>query len=110
MQKLIGILFLLAGTYVLGQNVIFSTYFSPFFWGNLPAVGSVLALMIGIICLVVFPRQTKSFGWIFLVAGIVSVFLSSGVSLKPTSLWNFVVAFTAITVGYRLLTARRLRF
>ncbi len=38
------------------------------------------------------------------------VFLSSGVSLKPTSLWNFVVAFTALTVGYRLFTARRLRF
>jgi hypothetical protein len=110
MQKLIGILFLLAGTYVLGQNVIFSTYFSPFFWGNLPAVGSVLSLMIGIICLVIFPRQTKSFGWIFPVAGIVSVFLRSGVSLKPTSLWNFVLAFTALTVGYRLLTARSLRF
>lgn len=47
MQKLIGILFLIAGIYFLGQNIMLSTYYSPFFWRNLPAMGSVLAIMGG---------------------------------------------------------------
>ncbi len=110
MQKLIGILFLIAGIYFLGQNIMLSTYYSPFFWRNLPAMGSVLAIMGGVISLIFFPRQTGGFGWILLVAGIILVFLSGGVFLKPTSLWNFLVAFGAIAVGYKLLFTRSFRF
>lgn len=43
MSQLFGILLLLAGLYFLGQNIVFSTYYSPYFWRNLPAQGSVLA-------------------------------------------------------------------
>jgi hypothetical protein len=110
MQKLIGVLFLVAGIYFLGQNVIFSTYYSPFFWRNLPALGSVLAIMGGVISLIFFPRQTGGLGWILLVAGIIVVFLSGGVFLKPTSLWNFLIAFGAIAVGYKLFFTHRFRF
>ncbi len=109
MQKLLGILFVIAGIYVLGQNIMFSTYYSPFFWRNLPAMGSVLAIMGGVVSLIVFPQQTGKFGWILITAGVILVFLTGGVFLKPTSLWNFLVAFGAIAVGYKLLFTRRFR-
>ncbi|MFN6530651.1 hypothetical protein [Nostoc sp. ChiSLP03a] len=49
-------------------------------------------------------------GWIFLGIGIVLVFLSGGVILQPTSLWNFIVAFTALAAGYKLLNEGRINF
>jgi hypothetical protein len=109
-RKLIGGLLLLAGAYFLGSNIVFSTYYSPFFWRNLPAMGSVLAIMAGVISLLCFPRQTGNFGWVLIILGIVLVFLSGGMMLRPTTLWSFLIAFTALVSGYRLLTARRSRF
>lgn len=110
MQKLLGILFLLAGIYFLGRNIIFSTYYSPFFWRNLPAFGSIIAIMGGTISLIFFPRQTKHCGWLLLIAGVILVFLTGSVSLRPTSLWNFLVAFSSIAIGYKLLISRRFQF
>ena len=110
MSQLFGIALLLAGLYFLGQNIVFSTYFSPYFWHNLPAIGSVLAIMGGVISLLFYRRQTGSFGWVLLIFGVVLVFLSGGVFLKPTSLWNFLIAFTALVSGFKLLTEGRLRF
>ncbi|MBW4582932.1 MAG: hypothetical protein KME42_25475 [Tildeniella nuda ZEHNDER 1965/U140] len=110
MSQLFGLLLLLAGIYFLGQNIIFSTYYSPYFWRNLPAVGSVLAIMGGVTSLLFFRRQTGSFGWALLILGIVFVFLSGGVVLKPTSLWSFMIAFAALISGFKLLTEGRLRF
>lgn len=89
---------------------MFSTYYSPFFWRNLPALGSVLSIMGGVISLIWFRRQTGNFGWILLILGIVLVFLTGGVFLKPTSLWNFMIAFAALVSGYKLMTAGRIRF
>ncbi|MBW4693537.1 MAG: hypothetical protein KME27_17475 [Lyngbya sp. HA4199-MV5] len=110
MSQLFGILLMLAGMYFLGQNIMFSTFYSPYFWRNLPAVGSVLAIMGGVTSLLFFRRQTGSFGWILLIFGIVLVFLSGGVMLKPTNLWNFMIAFAALISGFKLLTEGRLRF
>lgn len=110
MSQLFGILLLLAGLYFLGQNIIFSTHYSPYFWRNLPAMGSVLAIMGGVTSLLFFRRQTGSLGWILLIVGVVLVFLSGGVMLKPTSLWNFMIAFAALVSGFKLLTEGRLRF
>ncbi len=106
MTRVLGIILIIAGIYFLGQNIIFATtyYFS------LPAVGSVLSIIAGIIALVFFPRETGNLGWIFFGIGIVLVFFSSGVILKPTSLWNFLVSFTALAVGYKLLNRSRFRF
>jgi uncharacterized membrane protein HdeD (DUF308 family) len=109
-SELFGIVLLLAGLYFLGQNIMFSTSYSPYFWRSLPAQGSVLALMGGVISLLVFPRQTGKFGWVLLIFGVVLVFLSGGIMLKPTSLWNFLIAFTALVSGFKLLTEGRLRF
>jgi hypothetical protein len=110
MSKLLGILLLLAGVYFLGQNIFFSTYYSPYFWRNLPALGSVLAIMTGVISLLFFRRATGNLGWVLLIVGVVLVFLSGGVFLRPTSLWNFFVGFIALAGGYQLLSQGRLRF
>jgi hypothetical protein len=110
MSQLLGLLLLLTGMYFLGQNIMLSTYYSPYFWRSLPAQGSVLAIMGGVISLLVFPRQTGKFGWVLLILGVVLVFLSGGIFLKPTSLWNFMIAFTALIAGFKLLTEGRLRF
>jgi len=110
MSKILGIFLLVAGIYFLGQNIIFSTASFSLLWHSLPATGSVLAIMGGVISLLCFPRQTGKFGWILLILGIVLVFLSGGVSLRPTSLWNFFIAFTALVCGFQLLTRGRLRF
>ena len=110
MSRIFGIALLLLGIYFLGQDIIFASHYYPYGWRNIPAAGSVLAIMVGIICLLFFPRQTGSFGWILLGFAVVLVFLSGGVILKPTTLWQFFVAFVALSSGFQLLTQGRLRF
>ena len=108
--KLIGLILLFVGLYFFGQNIIFASGYYPYFYSKIPATASVLAIIAGVLSLVFFRRQTGNLGWIFLGIGIVLVFLSGGVLLKPTSLWNFLVAFTTLTVGYKLLTEGRINF
>lgn len=108
--RLIGFILLLAGVYFLGQNIIFASHIYPYYWRNLPAMGSVLAIMGGVICLIFFRRETGNFGAILLGLGVVFVFLSGGVILRPTSLWNFLVGFMALAGGYNLLNEGRIRF
>ena len=110
MSRLLGFILIIAGIYFLGQNIIFATTFFPYGYRSLPAFGSVLSIIAGVITLVFFPRGTSNLGWIFLGIGIVLVFLSGGVILKPTSLWNFLVSFTALVVGYKLINERTFRF
>lgn len=98
--KLIGIFLLIAEIYFLSQNIIATTY--PYY-RSIPAIGSVLSIIAGIIALVFFRRETDNLGWILLSIGIVLVFLSGGVILKPTSLWSFFVCFGALAVGYKLI-------
>ncbi len=108
--KCIGLLLLLIGIYYLGQNIIFTSTYYRYFYQSLPAVGSVLAIVGGVLTLVFFRRETGNFGWILLIIGIVLVFLSGGVILQPTSLWNFLVSFGTIAVGYKLLNEGRINF
>jgi hypothetical protein len=114
MSKLLGTALFIIGVYFLGQDIIFtSSYYPhawPYFWRDIPAGGSVLAIMGGVICLLFFPRQTGTFGWILLGFGVVLVFLSGGVILKPTSLWKFFVSFIALASGVQLITQGRVRF
>lgn len=106
--KLVGILLFVAGIYFLSQNIIFATTYP--YYRSIPAIGSVLSIIAGIIVLVFFRRETDNLGWILLGIGIVLVFLSGGVVLKPTSLWSFFVCFGALAVGYKLLNEGRVRF
>ena len=110
MSKLLGIALLVLGIYFLGQNIIFTTQYSPYFWREIPAGASVLAIMGGMISLLFFSRQTGNLGWILLGLGAVLVFLSGGVILRPTSLWSFFIAFAALAGGFQLITQGRIRF
>ncbi|MBD1891961.1 hypothetical protein [Coleofasciculus sp. FACHB-SPT9] len=73
-------------------------------------MGSVLAIMGGVICLMFFRRETGNFGAFLLGLGIVLVFMSGGVILRQTSLWNFFVGFAALAGGYKLLNEGRITF
>ena len=64
----------------------------------------------GVLALVFFPRESGNFGWILLGIGTVLVFLSGGVILRPTSLWDFFVSLTAFVAGYKLLNEGRMNF
>ncbi|MGA1622653.1 MAG: hypothetical protein ACO36E_07985 [Synechocystis sp.] len=54
--------------------------------------------------LVFLPAREKSWGWIPIIIGVVLIFFSSRAILNPTSLWQFLVSFASMAIGYRLLT------
>lgn len=76
----------------------------------MPAVGSVLCIASGVVTLVFFRRQVGSFGWLLLMLGIILVFLSGGILLKATTLWNLFIGLVALAVGYKFLSEGRIRF
>ncbi|AIE75419.1 hypothetical protein D082_28910 [Synechocystis sp. PCC 6714] len=96
------------GIYFLGNNIIFTTNVYPYFWRGIAADGSILALIAGVMMLVFLPAREKSWGWIPIIIGIVLVFLSSRAILNPTSLWQFLLSFASMAVGYKLVTKGRL--
>ncbi|MDX2212425.1 MAG: hypothetical protein SFY66_03970 [Oculatellaceae cyanobacterium bins.114] len=55
-------------------------------------------------------RSFKETGWLLVGTGIVLVFLSGGVILRPTSLWTFFLAFVAMMAGFKLITTGRVDF
>ena len=110
MTRLLGIGLLLLGVYLLGQNIIFVTHVSPYMWREIPAGGSVLAIMGGVISLLFFRSITGNLGWILLGVGAVLVFLSGGIILRATSLWEFFIAFVALAGGFQLMTSGSIRF
>ena len=110
LTKLIGLALLLVGVYFLGQNIIFTTRVSRFWWRDISAAGSVLALTGGIISLVFFRRLTGNFGWILVGLGILLVFVSGKIILMPTSLWYFFVSFVSLAAGLKLITTGRIDF
>ena len=48
--------------------------------------------------------------WILLGVGAVLVFLSGGIILRATSLWEFFIAFVALAGGFQLMTSGSIRF
>ncbi|MBD2358821.1 hypothetical protein H6G41_30205 [Tolypothrix sp. FACHB-123] len=63
--KLIDLFLLFLGLYFLGQNIIFATSYYAYFYSKIPATGSVLAIMAGVITLIFFRRETGNLGFIF---------------------------------------------
>ncbi|MCT0253645.1 MULTISPECIES: hypothetical protein [unclassified Synechocystis] len=106
--RLIGVILIGTGIYFLGNNIIFTTNVYPYFWRGIAADGSILALIAGVMMLVFLPAREKSWGWIPIIIGIVLVFLSSRAILNPTSLWQFLLSFASMAVGYKLVTKGRL--
>jgi hypothetical protein len=94
----------------LGQNIVFTSRISPYWWRDISAAGSVLALTAGVISLLFFRSATGSFGWVLVGLGIVLVFINGNVILMPTSLWYFFLAFASLTAGLKLITTGRIDF
>ncbi len=109
MPKLLGILLFVIGVYFLGQNIIIATTYSPYWWRDIPAAASVLTIMCGMLSLLFFRHIVGNLGWILLIIGVILVFLSGGIILKPTSLWEFFIAFAALAGGLQLITQGRIR-
>jgi hypothetical protein len=106
--RLIGVILIGAGIYFLGNNIIFTTNVYPYFWRGIAADGSILALIAGVMMLIFLPAREKSWGWIPIIIGVVLVFFSSRAILNPTSLWQFLVSFASMAVGYKLVAQGRL--
>ena len=110
MSTIFGLALIIASIYFLGQNIIFTTYYSHYWRQQLPAVGAVLAILLGVGSLTFWRSEIGNFGWVFIAIGIILVFLSGGVILQGTSLWTFFVSMLLFASGYQLLTRGRIRF
>lgn len=107
--KLVGLALVLAGIYFLGQNILFTTRISPYWWQDLSASGSVLAILAGIVTALYGDRSIRNAGWLLIALGILLVFVSGRVILQPTSLWTFFLSFVSLMAGFQLITTGRLR-
>jgi hypothetical protein len=103
-MKFIGLILIGIGVYFLGSNIFFTSHAYPYFWRGIAADGSILALISGVMMLVFLPAREKFWGWIPIFVGIILIFLSSRAILNPTSLWQFIVSFTSLTIGYKLFS------
>ncbi|MGL5805407.1 MAG: hypothetical protein ACRC2R_04140 [Xenococcaceae cyanobacterium] len=108
--KIIGLTLLLIGIYFLGQNIFFTTYISSYWWQDISAAASAIALMLGTILLIFFSRSTGNLGWKLIIFGTVLVVVSGKVFLKPTSLWYFFISFAAMMTGFQLIRTGRINF
>lgn len=113
--RIIGFGLLILGIYFVGQNIIFTTNVYPYWWRGIAADISVLALTIGVMILIFFPRDMKNLGWIpifigiiLVFIGIILVFMSSRAILNPTSLWQFFLSLIFMSGGYRMFITGRL--
>lgn len=110
MSTILGLVLIIASIYFLGQNIVFTTHYYYDWWHKISATGSVLCLLAGVGSLTLWQRQIGQLAWVFVAIGMILVFLSGGVILRPTSLWTFFVAMLSFASGYQLLTKGRMRF
>jgi hypothetical protein len=108
MSTIVGLVLIIVSVYFLGQNIVFTTYYS--WWHRTSATASVVALLAGIGSLTFWRTEMGNFGWIFIALGIILVFLSGGVVLQPTTLWTFCMSMLAFASGYQLLTRGKIKF
>jgi hypothetical protein len=106
LKSLLGIALIVVGLYSVGQDIIFTTQSSYNSWQKIPAAGSVIFSLSGLWVILNAAKSDKFWGWILIVFGIVCIFMSSGVILRPVSLWNLLVAFTCLFGGIKLMTSR----
>jgi hypothetical protein len=106
--KLAGIALMLLSFYFLGQNIIFTSSIGRYWWIDMSAAGAVITLFLGVLSLVFGGRDLKNLGWGLLFVAILLVFVSAGVFLKPTSLWDFFLAVMSMVCGWNLFRTGRL--
>lgn len=108
LAQLIGLGMTVAGLFFLGRNIRFTSYYSNFWWGGMGAGLSVLLLISGVLMIILGPRQGRAFGWFPIALCIILIFLTSRVTLAPTNLWEFVLAFGCLTAGLKLTLTSKL--
>jgi hypothetical protein len=101
--KLLGFALIVIGIYWLGKNIILTTQSTSYGWQTLPAAGSVLLMLAGLWTL--FNAKAGNLGWILIGCAIALIFMSGGVMIRPTSLWTFLVGFSALFGGFKLIQA-----
>lgn len=97
--KLIGLALMLGGIGFLSSSVVLGTFTILY----LPALGSVLSVIAGVLTLT-YGRASRNLGWILITVGVVMAFASGGIVLQSMTLLSFLLAFGAISAGYQLFT------
>jgi hypothetical protein len=103
LAKLAGIALIVIGLYWLSQGIIFTNRSASYWWQPIPATGSVLLMLSGLWVLFNVKNNDRNFGWILIGGAIALIFMSGGIAIRPTSLWDFLVGFSALFGGYKLL-------
>jgi hypothetical protein len=106
--KLTGIALMLLSFYFLGQNIMFTSSIGRYWWIDISAAGAVITLFLGVLSLVFGGRELKALGWLLLFIAALLIFVSAGVILKPTSLWDFFLAVASMVCGWSLFRFGRL--
>ncbi|HEY9612606.1 FHA domain-containing protein, partial [Allocoleopsis sp.] len=101
--KLVGLALMLGGLAFLSYSVVLGTFTILY----LPAMGSVLLVIAGVLTLT-YGRANRNLGWILITVGVVMAFLSGGIVLQSMTLLSFLLAFGAISAGYQLFTAGKI--
>lgn len=109
LAMLVGLFLLLVGVYFLGQNIIFTTQTAGYWWRDISGTGSALCVVAGTLLLLSRWRNVREMGWLLVGLGILLVFVSGGVILRPTSLWTLFLSFFAFWSGMQLITTGRIR-
>lgn len=100
--KLLGFGLLLLGIYWLGQNILFTNRYY-YWWQSISAAGSVVLLIAGLWVLFEAQGRDRNFAWMLIGGAIALIFMSGGVLIQPTSLWNFLLGFAAMFGGAKLI-------
>lgn len=106
--KLAGIALMLLSLYFLGQNIMFTSSIGRYWWIDISAAGAVVTLFVGVLTLIFGNRDLKVLGWGLLFLAVLLVFVSAGIVLKPTSLWDFFLAVMSMVCGWSLFRSGRL--
>ncbi|MCC5899930.1 MAG: hypothetical protein JJU32_18685 [Phormidium sp. BM_Day4_Bin.17] len=111
LQKFLGMVLFILGTYLLGKNIVITTSYIRPVWGDVLTVIALISLMVGIISLLFFYSTVGGVGWIFIGIGLVSFLFVGRLIIRPTTIWYFLFSFASLTAGLKLLTTRgRIRF
>jgi hypothetical protein len=102
--KLLGFALIVMGIYWLGKDIILTTQ-AAYGWQTIPAAGSVVLLLAGLWTLFNASGSGQKLAWILIGGGIALIFMSGGVMIRPTTLWNFMLGFCALFGGFKLVQA-----
>jgi hypothetical protein len=102
-SKLLGLGLIIIGIYWLSQGILFTTRTAYYWWQTIPATGSVILFLAGLWMLFNGGRRNSNRAWILIGGAIALIFMSGGIVIRPTSLWDFLIGFSALFGGYKLL-------